>query len=759
MAQARKAAWSFDQTITGGYRVEPVIGRIELARRDLGEVWLSHRFLLLRGDAGMGKSTVLSRILHRVSEDYPILGTVPFLAEFGALESTRSLADYDSIEDLALEFFPSDVKGESNRSILYRAVQEERATLLLDDLPTDPTQRNHIMGLLNKFARRHSSEKNRLVVTSTLSASSAGSFSSNYFESYQLAPLADEDIVRYAMTRENELGGGASIDALLRTVFDDPDLRDLCSVPANLTSICSEWASRQVFSKIEVLEEIIWSRASKASSQTASQEKVSMALDALSSLAFSIKESGGDGTEFNTASLGQLSTRIGFDIARLLSPGVIYPFSFSRYAFSSGLIRDYLAARSLAVQFVEAATSQSPPSFGDWADERTIALCLGVLSELLLRPDIAEAAVKQSIADKIEANRILVVSQAVCRGLSKRLESALWPSLKAGLNDLSSIGSNGANRIAARRLLMRHSSAVQPGLGSLKQQLSFMPSGSIWLKTDQQIPSKVGLDVWFAKYPVTVGQFQEFIDDHGYRRRDLWTERGWEWVIEEHVARLPIMASRFTHPAQPVVGVTCYEAEAYCAWLQRRLEERFGDSSLIVRLPSEVEWIAAARGTTQLPSEFRSIAMEDVWNSSEVEWPVLDRDNPSPFRSTPWETGNEWPLIGVLQDAPPVVGTFPELSGPYGAEDLVGSIWQWLATSWGAAWDGEPAPLGQSCSHDDVSLPPDVPRMVRGGSYLVTSLEGGRESNKHLSIDYRARNYPDIRHTTHGFRVCIAKKH
>jgi formylglycine-generating enzyme required for sulfatase activity len=43
------------------------------------------------------------------------------------------------------------------------------------------------------------------------------------------------------------------------------------------------------------------------------------------------------------------------------------------------------------------------------------------------------------------------------------------------------------------------------------------------------------------------------------------------------------------HPSQPVVGISWYEARAYCAWLSAQ-------TGLRVRLPTEVEWEAAARG-------------------------------------------------------------------------------------------------------------------------------------------------------------------
>ncbi|MEZ4286359.1 MAG: SUMF1/EgtB/PvdO family nonheme iron enzyme [Nitrospira sp.] len=44
----------------------------------------------------------------------------------------------------------------------------------------------------------------------------------------------------------------------------------------------------------------------------------------------------------------------------------------------------------------------------------------------------------------------------------------------------------------------------------------------------------------------------------------------------------------FNNPLQPVVGISWFEASAYCAWLTAQ-------SGTFWRLPSEVEWEAAAR--------------------------------------------------------------------------------------------------------------------------------------------------------------------
>lgn len=52
--------------------------------------------------------------------------------------------------------------------------------------------------------------------------------------------------------------------------------------------------------------------------------------------------------------------------------------------------------------------------------------------------------------------------------------------------------------------------------------------------------------------------------------------------------------SAFNHPEQPVIGVSWYEANRYCAWLGAKHDEVMTGTKF--RLPTEAEWERAARG-------------------------------------------------------------------------------------------------------------------------------------------------------------------
>jgi len=200
-------------------------------------------------------------------------------------------------------------------------------------------------------------------------------------------------------------------------------------------------------------------------------------------------------------------------------------------------------------------------------------------------------------------------------------------------------------------------------------------------KPKSQSPNRV----YVARYPVTNHQFALFIAAGGYeeRERSWWSDEGWEWRMEKHpsyrgegLGEDPVTQPGYwDHPrlgkfrrGYPVVGVSWYEANAYCAWLTEQLQvsgHRFQvwrdgeietldleSETLTVRLPTDEEWVAAAGG-----AEGERYPWGPKWHES---------------RANTREGG--------VGDTSPV-GMYPSGQSLSGVWDLGGNVWEWMA-SW-----------------------------------------------------------------------------
>ena len=84
---------------------------------------------------------------------------------------------------------------------------------------------------------------------------------------------------------------------------------------------------------------------------------------------------------------------------------------------------------------------------------------------------------------------------------------------------------------------------------------------------------------------VTNREYRKFVDAGGYTQQKYWSLDGWQFLQKDKLTVPGFWTdTQFSQPEQPVVGVSWYEADAYCRWAGKQL-------------PSEAQWEKVARGT------------------------------------------------------------------------------------------------------------------------------------------------------------------
>ncbi|RMF38339.1 MAG: hypothetical protein D6759_01090 [Chloroflexi bacterium] len=196
---------------------------------------------------------------------------------------------------------------------------------------------------------------------------------------------------------------------------------------------------------------------------------------------------------------------------------------------------------------------------------------------------------------------------------------------------------------------------------------------------------------YIDKFEVTNAQFAYFVSKTGY-------------VTDAERAGDQITWRTFNTPDRkyyPVIYVSWNDANAFCRWVGKRL-------------PTEAEWEKAARGTDKRV------------------WPWGDGWNPRALNSSEYGAGQ-----------PVAVGSFKAGVSPYGAYDMAGNVWEWVADWYSAVYYQE-SPVANPRGPADQGMG----KVIRGGSWKVRGYEARVSSRQNASVDGRS---DDI-----GFRCALS---
>jgi formylglycine-generating enzyme required for sulfatase activity len=205
-----------------------------------------------------------------------------------------------------------------------------------------------------------------------------------------------------------------------------------------------------------------------------------------------------------------------------------------------------------------------------------------------------------------------------------------------------------------------------------------------------------------AKYPLTNAQYAKFVEAGGYREQKWWTDAGWQACEEKRWIKPRFWLNKKWNGADyPVVGVSWYEAVAFCRWLS----ETTGEDML---LPTEQQWQRAAQG-----DDGRVYPWGNEWDGERCNNSVSSHDS-----------NQTTPVTQYLDGA-----------SPYGVLDMSGNVWEWCLTAYESG----------SISPDGTDV-----RILRGSAWLGTTAADFRAS-------YRNWGNPQIRDDVRGFRCARSR--
>ena len=577
----------------------------------------------------------------------------------------------------------------------------------LDETPGDEDVRVRLKGVVDAFARAY--PRCRMLVTSRPYAYEEDApwrLDGSGFHQTELAPLSKESVASFVRGwYQLLLDRGKLVEAqrerleaaLLSDIDSDEGYRSLAARPLMLTVMADVAASQGGLlggGKVELYErsaELLldkWNRAREVPGAKSATEKLGLSVQhmrqALDELAFEVhRESGGrEGPAgIHVGRVWEALDRHRHGEAIKLREatdflneraGILLGEARDLYTFPHRSYQEYLAAcHALRDDFPYALVGVVRGDVALWREVFQFAASKAAAASPFMVWNLLETLVPEPPPEEVQAADerfllALLTAEAVAENhLLERLQAQDKPKLERVRDWLTRMLQVGALSSAERAEAGRILSAIgdpRKGVGLNAKRLPDIDwveiSAGAFLMGDEK--NEIRLPSYrLSRYPVTNAQYQAFVAAGGYGEDRFWSKEGWAWRKDQGVVGAEDYEGTLSN--HPRVGVSWYEADAFCRWLGAQVPYD-------VRLPREVEWEKGARGT----------------DGREFPW----GDGFDAARLNANATG-----IGRTT----AVGAFPAGKSPYELMDMSGNVWEWC---------------------EDVDEEEPRARVLRGGAFV-----------------------------------------
>jgi formylglycine-generating enzyme required for sulfatase activity/predicted MPP superfamily phosphohydrolase/energy-coupling factor transporter ATP-binding protein EcfA2 len=650
-------------------------GAKEPASIDIEALAARKKRILLRGGAGMGKTTLIKHLAYTITNDTchsSLKGCLPvlvFLKDLWLiyneeLQKTQKKIVFEDLMSLYLEKIKCNLTWE----IVSHYLDREKVLFLLDGLDEIPEDlRKELVDIIAQF--RFENKQNRFLLTGR--PHGIAGQASKWFgdDLHDIEPLDDLKIKEFIKKWFRAVSGRARGrgEVTAQGMISDIRLNDHISLftqnPLLLTAVCILYqdGKRIPDQRAELYNRIIDNLINRRFHDPAHPGKETEILEFLMALAFDAQQKNRKTIETEDVleilrnifpqEKEERDNHYKRKILRLFNEiepgcGLFNCLSSGEIQFTHLTFQEFLAAKHMV--YMEIPWQQFLEK--EWWEE-TLLLYAGFMS--IDRKRAGNDMVKLILTDYIEKEpgerkrlRLQLLGiRALCdfhptkrdepvvsiaRNQSIRLmksDAALEVRFQAG----ELLGNLGDTRIIEDNMVQVPAGKFIRGSNEISD--SEKPEQRIYLG-----------DFMIGAYPVTNQEFKRFVDDNGYHRQEYWIKEGWQWRIEEKITAPVLWYDRkWNGPNFPVVTVSWYEAAAYANWLSKITGKPY-------RLPTEAEWEKAARGIDGRTYPWGNKFDKNLCNSWELE---LRRTSP--------------------------VGIFPKGKSPYGCFDMAGNVWEWCA--------------------------------------------------------------------------------
>ena len=695
---------------------------------DIEELLARVPCIVLRGQAGMGKSMLVKHLTYTITQGIcknllkEYLPVMIFLKDLGGIlkEKRKTSDDIITFESL-LKSYLENTKCQLNWQVVANYISAQRALFLLDgvdEVPDDDETRLELVRIIASFYLDN--KDNRFLVTSRppgIEGDVAKSFKGKIFDIQDL----DEKMIFTFITdwfREvSSQAEGRAADLSKKMKVDikaNENVYDLIKNPLLLKAGCILYKDEETIpeQRADLYSRVVERLLSGRFISPKSPVKVPQAREYLMNLAFDLQKKEKKEIESREAreKLGRIFTREKEETKTSYKDriGTLFNFierncgllkrsSHNKISFSHLTFQEFLAGNHILNEEIGYEEFLKNP----WWKE-TLLLFLGYLNieHKIKSNNIVKEIFKAG--DRYEEKRYYLWLLAA-RALSEFQETDRVEDFVSLTKKKLSfiIGSlvNVEDRFEAGEILGKLGDPrIRPD-AMVKVETGEFIRGSDKKKadSDEKPLRKIYLDEFLiGKYPVTNHEYKKFVDDHGYGNKNFWTEEGWKWKQKEKINE-----SSFWHDREwkgenfPIVDISWYEACAYAKWLSKKTGDAY-------RLPTEAEWEKAARGTDGRVYPWGNDFYKSKCNSD---------------------------VTGLGRTSP--VGIFPEGTSPFDCFDMSGNVWEWCSDWFGKEYY-------KKSSAKNPKGPSSGPyRVFRGGSWSM--------SPKFCRASFRGRNHPYFR--------------